>query len=324
MMNPLLRRKPSVVLVSAEAFPFAGTRSSAAGMQALPESLARLGFDVCLVTPKYRRPAIEALPLTPVLRRFLVPVGKDKVPASSFRAETAISPLPPVDFSAVPDPPARRFRVYFIDNVKYFDRERIFGSEKAPYLDNDERFTFFCRAVVEFLRRARIRIDILHCHDWPSALIPLFLRTAYDGQRPFRKTASVLTVHDPAFQGDFPPESFALTGLAWDLFTPERLAAGGRFNFLAAGLLFADGLCAGDEAAAEAVRTGEAGAELTAVLARRGIWDGGGSGREKAAGSGAEVRSKDRAEFAVPASGRDVAEVYRRALISRKGDSHAR
>jgi hypothetical protein len=88
--------------------------------------------------------------------------------------------------------------------------------------------------------------------------------------------------------------------------------------------LYADGLCAGDEAAAEAVRTGAAGAELAAVLARRGTWDGRGGGREKAAGSGTEARSKVRAEFAVPASGRDVAEVYRRALISRKGDSHVR
>ena len=71
-------------------------------------------------------------------------------------------------------------------------------------------------------------------------------------------------------------------------------------------------------------RAVSAGAELAAVLARRGTWDGRGGGREKAAGSGTEARSKVRAEFAVPASGRDVAEVYRRALISRKGDSHVR
>jgi len=311
----------SVVLVSAEAYPFAGSGASGIAIQSLPESLSRLGIDVSLVTPKYRRPAIEKLPLSPVLRRFLVPVGSNKVPSSVYKADVTISPAPPVDCPIDPDPPAGCFRIYFIENGKYFDRERIFGSENAPYLDNDERFTFFCRAVLEFLWRARIGADIVHCHDWPTALVPLFLRTEYGGRRHFRKTASVLTIHGPTALGDFPPESFALTGLSWDLFPTVRLAPAGRFNFTAAGFLFADFLSAGDEASAEAVR---AGAELAAILARRKREAAEISEKEKKDGNGRGTETKARFEFGAPASGREVAEIYRQAMILRRGGSHVR
>jgi starch synthase len=321
-MKSLLRKKTSVVLISAEAYPFAGSGASAVALQSLPESLSRLGYDVSLVTPKYRRPAIEELPLLPVLRRFLVPVGSNKVPSSVYKADATVSPAPPVDYPIDPDPPAGRFRIYFIENAKYFDRERIFGSENAPYLDNDERFTFFCRAVLEFLWRARISADIVHCHDWPAALVPLFLRTEYGDRRHFRKTASVLTVYDPTVQGDFPPESFALTGLSWDLFAPERLATAGRFNFTAAGFLFADSLSAGDEASAEAIRTGAVGAELAAILDRRKREAGEILNKEKKDGNGRGEETKARFDFGAPASGREVAEVYRQAMIIRRGGSH--
>ncbi|MCX6566580.1 MAG: glycogen/starch synthase [Candidatus Aminicenantes bacterium] len=321
-MKSLLRKKLRVVLISAEAYPFAGSGTSGLAIQSLPESLSRLGYDVSLVVPKYRRPAIEALPFSPVLQRFLIPIGSNKVSSSVYQAEAAVSPASPVDCPVDPDPPARRFRIYFIENAKYFDRERIFGSENAPYLDNDERFTFFSRAALEFLWRARIGADIIHCHDWPTALVPLFLRTEYGGRRHFRKTASVFTVHNPTAQGDFPPESFALTGLSWDLFTPERLAPAGRFNFTAAGFLFADSLSAGDEASAEAVRTGAAGAELPAILARRTRAAGEISKKEKKDGNGQGEDTNARFKFEAPASGPEVAEVYRQAMILRRGGSH--
>ncbi|MHB8056196.1 MAG: glycogen/starch synthase, partial [Candidatus Aminicenantales bacterium] len=268
-MKFLAKKRTRVIQISAEPYPFSNDGGGASAVRVLPESLSRLGYEVSLITPKYRRPAIEGLALSPMLPRFPVPLGSDKVLASVWKAEAVVSPALPDDAPSDPEPPARRFPVYFIENVKYFGRERIFGSENTPYPDNDERFAFFCRAALEFLRKARIGVDILHCHDWPAALVPLLLRTQYPGRNPFGKTASVLTVHDPAAQGEFPPEALALTGLSWDFFTPDRLALNGKFNFIKAGFLFADAVNAGDGAAAEAVRTGAAGADLAAILERR-------------------------------------------------------
>ena len=310
-MRFLKKKRTRVVLITAEAYPFAADGAGVVSVRVLPESLARRGFDVSLITPKYRRPAIENLALSPALSPFVVPVGSEKVTASVWKSEAAVAPATPEDAPADPEPPARFFPVYFVENVKYFGRERIYGSENTPYPDNDERFVFFCRAALEFLRKADGGADILHCHDWPAALVPLLMRTLYPGRRPFGRTVSVLTIHDPAGRGEFPPEALALTGLPWNFFTPDRLAHNGKFCFVKAGFLFADAVTAGNEAAAEAVRADAEWSELAAVLERRMRED-------------AEKKTMPSAKraFAAPATAEDVVEIYRRALRSRGGDIH--
>ena len=213
----------SVLLVAAEMAPFTSGGASET-VRATAERLAESGARVSVILPRYRRPEIEALPLEPAGPGFGVPLGGDKVKARVYQA-------------ALKDLPA-----FFIDHPKYFLRERVFGTEHGDYLDNDERFAFFSRAVVEFLLKARLDFDILHCHGWPTALVPLFLGTHYAGKLRFRRTATVLSILDMSAQGKFPPESLAFTGLNWSYFTPERLALNGRFSYLKAGLMFADAL----------------------------------------------------------------------------------
>lgn len=322
----MMSKRPRLLLVSAEAYPFTGSGAGETMLPSIPEAVAREGFDVSLILPKYRRPAIEALECEPVVERLPVPLGENKVPTTVYRAEAAVAPCVPIDSVVDPEAPRRRFPVYLIENAKYFDRERIFGSTAAPYLDNDERFVFFCRAVMEFIRKTGIGADLIHCHDWPTALIPLFLRTGFDDQRPFKKTVTFLTVHDLAAQGEFPPESFALTGLSWDLFHPDKLAVNGRFNFLNAGFRYADGLSAGNEAAAEEIRNGEAGAMLRAVLEKRRREEDGretaAAKKKKARPAGkAEAQPDGRLELAVPASAREYAGFYRRAMQKTRGGS---
>ena len=309
------KKRPRILLVSAEAYPFNGSGPGEAAMQHLPEAIAREGFDVSLVLPKYRRPAITALEAAPILKGLPVPLGPNKVPATISRVEAPVCPADLCDAHVVSEAPPRRFPVYFVENAKYFDRERIYGSANTPYLDNDERFTFFCRAVLEFLRKAKISVDLIHCHDWPTSLIPLFLRTSYGSRGPFRKTVSVLTVHDPAVQGDFPPESFALTGLNWDLFSPEKLAVNGRFNFLNAGFRYADSLKAGSPEVVDVVRDEETGRDLAAVLDRR---------RAEAAQREAAGKSDGRFDFLAPHSLREYAGLYRHLMEFSRGGSHVR
>lgn len=209
-------------MVTPEALPFAKSGELADFSAGLPKYLAALGLDVSLIMPRYRTPEIESQPTETVLRELPVPLGGTTVRATVTRADEGY------------------FDVYFIDNPKYFLRDKIYGPSTGDYLDNDERFVFFGRAVVEFLQRTKLAVDILHCHNWPSALVPVFLKTHYEKERHFSQIATVLTLHNVAFQGEFPPETLTLTELNWNYFNPGQLSLNGRFNFLKAGVVYAD------------------------------------------------------------------------------------
>jgi len=246
-----MSKKLRVLYVSPEASPFAKSGDLADTAWALSGSLAKLGVEISLVLPKYRRPEIESLTLEPILPDLLVPLGAEKIKASAYKAEPGIFP------------------VFFIHNPKYFCRDEIYGSSKEEYLDNDERFTFFSRAVLEFVLKAKLAVDVIHCNNWPTALIPLFLRTHYTQKSHFKDTATVFSMHNAASQGKFPAESLALTGLNWDFFTPAQLALNGKFNFLKAGLIFSDVLNAVSPAFKNELLEGDAGNGLEEILAKR-------------------------------------------------------
>jgi len=247
----LTAEKLRVLYVSPEISPFAKSGELADVARALPKSLSGLGVEISLIMPKYRRPEIESLKLELVLPDLFVPLGNEKAKGNVYK--TVVGRIP----------------IYFVDNPKYFCRDMIYGSPKGEYLDNDERFTFFNRAVLEFLLKSRLPLDIIHCNDWPTALIPVFLRTHYAQKNYFKEVATVFSLHNIAFQGKFPPESLALTGLNWDYFTPEQLALNGRFNFLKAGLIFSDVINTVSQTYREELLAADSGKDLEAILSRR-------------------------------------------------------
>jgi starch synthase len=217
-----MSRKVRVALVSPEISPFAGSGDLGDFCSALPARISALGVDISLFLPRYSTPGIQYLEAVPVVTDLQVPVGPEKIKAGIHEVRGD-------DYS-----------LFLVDHPKYFLRENVYGTATGDYLDNDERFIFFSRAVVEFLRYTGMPPDVLHCQDWPTALIPVFLKTHYGGDLMFQNTATVLTIHDFARQGEFPAESLALTGLNWSYFTPGRLSMNGKFNFLLAGMVFAD------------------------------------------------------------------------------------
>jgi starch synthase len=219
-----MERKIRVLYVSSELAPYAKSGELADVAGALPKYLSAQGIDVSLIIPRYRWPAMNSLGMETFIPEILVPVGAEKVKAAILRSRLD------------------NFTVYFIDNPKYFLREKIYGSSQGDYLDNDERFIFFSRAVLEFLLKAKISVDIIHCNNWPTAMIPVFLKTHYAQNSQFKDLATVISLHNVAYQGEFPPETLALTGLNWDYFTPENLSFNGKFNFLKAGVLFSDAI----------------------------------------------------------------------------------
>ncbi len=211
-----------VAFVTPEVAPYAKSGELADVAASLPKALAARGVEVSLFMPMYRQPGVDSLSKVPVLKDLSVPLGREKVKAAVHRAELGWADL------------------FLVDCPKYFHREHIYGPSKGAYLDNDERFAFFGRAVLEYMSRARSAPDVIHCNNWPAALIPVLLKTRYAARALFKATASVLTLHNVAYQGEFPADSMSLAGLTWNDFASCRLAFDGRFNFLKAGVLFAD------------------------------------------------------------------------------------
>jgi starch synthase len=240
-----------VALVTPEAAPFARSGELAEFCAALPRYLASQGIMVSLILPKYSTPQIASLGAAAVGPELAVPLNGERVKASVFRAEQ------------------RGHEIYLIDNPKYFLRENIYGTPTGNYLDNDERFVFFSRAALEFLRRGRPPIDVLHCHNWPTALIPVFLRSHYRDDPVLKSVASVLTLHNTAFQGEFPAESLALTELSWNFFDPRQISLNGKLNFLQAGAVYADLINTVSLAFEKELLSRRRGSELGGILRKR-------------------------------------------------------
>jgi starch synthase len=208
-------------------------------------------MGLSLFMPKYRRPEIDSLPMELIMPNLPVPLGDRNIKARVFKGEQG------------------KQDIYFIDNPKYFWRDQIYGTGAGAYLDNDERFIFFNRAVLEFLIRRKMETDIIHCNNWPTALIPVFLKTHYSKRRIFQNTSTVLTLHNIAYQGEFPLDSLMNTGLNLQYFTSHHLSLNGKFNFLKAGIMYADVLNTVSSSYRRAILTKKHGLGLEEILSRR-------------------------------------------------------
>jgi starch synthase len=246
-----MEKNLKVAFVSAEVSPYAKLGEMADVAYALPKHLASLGMDVSLFMPKYRRPEIDSLPMELITENLAVYLGDRKVKARVFKGEQG------------------KYDIFFIDNPKYFWRDQIYGTGAGAYLDNDERFIFFNRAVLEFLLANKMKKDIIHCNNWPTALIPVFLKTHYSSKKLFQETATVLTLHNIAYQGEFPPDSLMITGLNLQYFTSPHLSLNGKFNFLKAGIMFTDVLNTVSSSYRREILTKKHGLGLEEILNRR-------------------------------------------------------
>jgi starch synthase len=159
--------------------------------------------------------------------------------------------------------------VYFINKDSYFDRPGLYGTQRADYPDNAERFIFFSRAVLELCIALDLRPEIVHCNDWQTGLVPLYLKKLYRAAETLRLARTVFTVHNLAYQGLFWHWDMRLTGLDWDVFTPEGLEFWGKMNLLKAGLVNADSITTVSKTYSREIQTPEYGCGLEGVLVRR-------------------------------------------------------
>ncbi len=248
-----------ILMTTSEAVPFAKTGGLADAVSALSLALASLGHDVRIVMPRYYgidREKLEALegPLG-------VHVGGGEEWSSVYRSR-----LPPPHGA---DEQGPEIPVYFIDHEIFFGRDGVYGTPSEPdFSDNPRRFSFFSRAVFQLCRKIGWYPDILHAHDWPTALVPVMLRFGEktDG---FANTKSVLTIHNLGYQGVYSKESFPYTRLPWDIFKVAGFEDWDRMNLLKAGLVCADRLTTVSPTYAEETKTAAYGFRLDGVLRAR-------------------------------------------------------
>jgi starch synthase len=157
-------------------------------------------------------------------------------------------------------------QVFFIDHEIYFGRDGIYGTAREPdFLDNPRRFSFFSRSVFQLCRKTLWTPDIFHAHDWPAAMVPVFLKYLEAGSD-FSKSASVLTVHNLGYQGIYIRDDFDYTGLGWHQFYDAGFEDGSMMNILKAGLWCAGKLNTVSPNYATETMTREHGFRLDGVL----------------------------------------------------------
>jgi starch synthase len=189
-----------VLFAASEAVPFAKTGGLADVLGSLPVQLERLGHEAFLFLPAYRHALGCGRSIEPTGLNFSVPIGSKTVNGTLLR-------------SSLPD---SRVPVFLVRHDEYFDRTELYGAGGVDYIDNCERFVFFCRAVLESMRLMNLQPDILHAHDWQTGLLPAYLKTELRGVPGYERVASLFTIHNLAYQGQFWHWDMLLTiGIRW-------------------------------------------------------------------------------------------------------------
>jgi starch synthase len=142
-----------------------------------------------------------------------------------------------------------------VDHPPSFDRPGVYGEGGADYPDNAQRFALFSLAALRLLPDLAAGPLVLHAHDWHTALVPVYLRTLYEGVPPFCHAGAVLSVHNAGYQGHFPPESVAAVGLPPEVYDWRRMEWYGRANWLKGGLSYADAVVTVSPTHARELRT---------------------------------------------------------------------
>jgi starch synthase len=252
----------NIVIATSEAVPFAKTGGLADVCGALPLALARLGHQVTLIMPAYSEARQRGSTLAPTGVSLSIPIGRKTVSGRLLAGQ-----LPAGDDGAA----AANVPVYFVEQDDYFDRPGLYQdpAKGEDYRDNCERFVFFSRAVLEAIRLLELDVDVVHCNDWQTGLIPALVQIEYRALPRFENLLTLLTVHNLAYQGTFWHWDMLLTGLDWKYFNWHQMEFFGNLNLLKTGLVFADAINTVSPRYAEEIQSAPLGCGLEGVLQNR-------------------------------------------------------
>ncbi|MEN6450615.1 MAG: glycogen synthase GlgA [Thermoguttaceae bacterium] len=243
----------NILLATSEAVPFAKTGGLADVCGALPIELSKLGHQPALIMPAYRQTRYCGQPIERLGIDFIVPIGSKMVTGHLLRSTMPNSTVP----------------VYFVQQDQYYDRDELYSVDGKDYSDNCERFIFFSRAVLEAIRLLDLHVDVLHVNDWQTGLVPAYLKIEYRNVPRYERIASLLTVHNISYQGQFWHWDMLLTGLDWKYFNWRQMEFHGNLNLLKAGMVFADAISTVSPRYAQEIQNGPLGCGLEGVLQYR-------------------------------------------------------
>ena len=245
-----LTQKLKILFVSAEVAPFAKTGGLADVAGSLPKALACMGNDVRIVMPRYR----DITGSMKYVADFPIRMG-DNMKTCIVR-EAGITANETGGRVNIP--------AYFVDNYEYFYRDGIYC-----HPDDGERFAFFCNAVIEMLPRINFKPDIIHCNDWHTGPIYMLLKEKYSKCSFYEEIAAMYTIHNLEYQGIFPKEILMLFNIGEEVFIPDKVEFYGMFNFMKAGLVYADIINTVSETYAKEIQTPRYGEGLDGLLKKR-------------------------------------------------------
>jgi starch synthase len=203
----------NVLFAVSECVPFAKTGGLADVAGSLPYELNKLGVRVSVILPKYST------------------ISKDYQNELQFVSSFSISMGWRQQHVGIEKLIIDGVTYFFIDNEYYFKRDNLYG-----YYDDGERFSYFCHAVIEAILRLSIQVDIIHCHDWHTAMIPLLLK-----EKQQDRIKTLFTIHNLHFQGLFPKEIVAdLLNIGDSYFSPNLLEFHGLVNLMKGGIISSD------------------------------------------------------------------------------------
>lgn len=244
----------NIVHVASEMFPYIKTGGLADVVGALARELARRNHQVTVFLPGYRE-VLEHADLGQQIRRtqrLRIEMG-DMFMTGDVR-----------EFS-----PEKNLRVFLICREEFFDRKLPYGNGERDYEDNHHRFIFFCKGVIEVMRRHELDADVVHTHDWPAGLLPILLRVEEQRGAINLAIRTVHTIHNLAFQGLFPLRSFYRTNLPDEFMGVDGVEFYGQASMMKAGLQFADRITTVSPNYAREILTPDFGSGLEGVIQQR-------------------------------------------------------
>ena len=244
--------KLHILLAASEVVPFAKSGGLADVAGALPKALRALGHDVRVVMPRYYIIDKEKYGLKALEGSLGVPMGS----MGEAWAGVYESTLPGSD---VP--------VYFIEHEGFFGRKGLYNDEEGKgYDDNDNRFIFFSKAVMQLAKKLHFKPDVIHANDWHTAAIPVLLNTTYAFDPDFTYTGSLLTLHNLQHQGKFYKGAMDVLDVGWEHFKADELEEYDGINLLKGGIVHADAVNAVSQKYAQEIRTPEFGWGLDRLI----------------------------------------------------------
>lgn len=243
-----------IALATAEISPIAKTGGLGDVCGSLPKALKALGHDLVLFMPFYRQ-----------ARQWLEKNGADVHQLMPTQVIAWANWIAEATFLRA-NLPGTDIPIVLVANDYFFERDQIYADAPDGWHDYLLRYTFFSRAVIRACELFDIRPDILHCHDWHTALLPLYLDSGLRSVPQFAKTRSVYTIHNLQYQGVAGPGAFGLTGLHSRYWAPDALEHYGTLNPMKGAILFADQVTTVSPNYAREVRTPELGGGLDGVL----------------------------------------------------------